>query len=216
MGFANTINNHSDMIRAEAALNQIQGLVHFTPACNVPQILEHGLLSRIELANRNLTATFTDSLRLDRQLNATSLSISFPNYRMFFNKRKHLKDLDWAVIIIDPSILWEQYCDFYTVNAASADHRILAGSLNSAEALRNMFKRSVNSNPKLPLNFTTNPQAEVMTHAPVDPAHFHSVLFENPYVLQKTRLQVPVRCHSVPFMVKDALFQPRLDYNNWR
>ena len=208
MSHANHTNYNSEMIRAEAATNHIGCLVHFTPAANVAQILEHGLLSRHELEKRNLLATYTDAYRLDGQMHGTSLSISFPNYKMFYAKRCRMP-MDWAVIVIDPSVLWGLPCNFYAGNAAARMQRDNACDRTTASALASMFTRYSNTDQTLPFQYTTDPQAEVMTFAPVDSSLFHAVLFENQNALLKTKLVTSQRTASTPMMVNRAVFTKR-------
>ncbi|TGQ28515.1 DUF4433 domain-containing protein [Mesorhizobium sp. M00.F.Ca.ET.216.01.1.1] len=65
-----------ERIRHEAVRRGIPYLVHFTQAWNLPSIVTHGLLSRTELAERNLNVFLSDRSRLDEKDEAISVSIS--------------------------------------------------------------------------------------------------------------------------------------------
>lgn len=98
----------------------IEALVHFTHIANLSSILQYGLLGRAQLESISWVEPpkYNDIYRLDGQREAICLSISFPNYKMFykygFNNRS-----DWVVLLLKPSILWELDCKFYQENAAS-------------------------------------------------------------------------------------------------
>lgn len=76
----------------------IEVLVHFTHIANLNSILQHGLLGRAQLESMSWLEPpkYNDTYRLDGQREAICLSISFPNYKMFykysFNNRS-----DWVV-----------------------------------------------------------------------------------------------------------------------
>lgn len=98
-------------------------LIHFTKLHNVASILREGLLPRDELEVRHFhPATFNDLHRWDNFKNAVCLSISFPNYQMFYSHRWRGDDA-WAVIELNAAILWEIPCAFCIDNAASTNMR---------------------------------------------------------------------------------------------
>jgi hypothetical protein len=104
---------------------QIKQLVHFTHIQNLSTILQHGLLSIDGLAKTpTIQYRRNDAKRLDGQLNAISLSISFPNYRMFYIYQCNIPQ-DWVVISLKPDILWELDCAFCSENAASNNVRFI-------------------------------------------------------------------------------------------
>lgn len=167
----------------------IETLVHFTHIRNLYSILQHGLLGRSQLESMSWIEPpqYNDNYRLDGQREAICLSISFPNYKMFykysFNNRS-----DWVVLLLKPSILWELDCKFYRENAASnnAKENIIEKrnqARKQPEALKNMFSDYSNIKREIleiPNNFTTHPQAEVLVFNQIstqyiDVVHFHSL-----------------------------------------
>jgi len=121
--FKNLTENMNE-IEGIAKQRNIRWLVHFTRVENLESILKNGLIPRNnfeELDNEPLT---NDKIRLDGYLNATSLSIEFPNYRMFWKCRCDAKEKDsiphetWVVLGIKTSVLWEKDCAFCLTNAA--------------------------------------------------------------------------------------------------
>lgn len=109
-----------EQIRFNAESRQISLLVHFTQAANLPDIMQHGLVSVTEAANRRLTPEVNDVLRLDGHRDGVSLSIAFPNYRMFYRYRMVNPRTQWVVLGIEPSILWRNDCAYCCHNAADA------------------------------------------------------------------------------------------------
>ncbi len=167
----------------------IEVLVHFTHIANLNSILQHGLIGRSQLESMSWVEPpkYNDIHRLDGQREAICLSISFPNYKMFykysFNNRS-----DWVVLLLKPSILWEQDCKFYQENAASnnAKENIAQRTTQAKkqpEALIQMFsdyERVKRETLDIPNNFTTHPQAEVLVFNQIstqyiDVVHFHSL-----------------------------------------
>ncbi len=96
----------------------IKHLMHFTRVENLPGIRERGLWSRATLGNDG--CVWNDDWRRDKRPHAICLSVSYPNYKMFYDYRLR-KGGGWAVLLLDPCLLWERDCGFVEVNAASSD-----------------------------------------------------------------------------------------------
>lgn len=109
-------------IREEVEARGITHLVHFTPFSNLRGIVEHGLRSRVDLEAAELPFLGTDALRLDDRLEATSLSVTDLNRSMLLNKQRRWNGA-WAILHIDPSVLWTVECEFCFRNAASSEMR---------------------------------------------------------------------------------------------
>ena len=68
----------------------IQSLYHFTQADNLENILKYGILTRKELNEQSIAYFQCDNDRAEGHLDSVSLSISHPNYKMFYLQRnKH-------------------------------------------------------------------------------------------------------------------------------
>jgi hypothetical protein len=158
---------------------RIPHLVHFTRCENLPGILEHGLMSVQACRQRDLSAMRNDPHRYDVQPDGTSLSITFPNYRMFWKYRQITPDADWAVLLIDPSVLWMKDCAFYPHNAADARMiRQPRTAMKSARALSDMFATQEEREPWLRSYDPTDPQAEVMVYQTIEPGLIETIAFE--------------------------------------
>jgi hypothetical protein len=170
---------YRDKIREIAAHRGIDCLFHFTPAPNVPGIIEHGLLCRTHLSTVGLSAYTSIDHRLDGEDQAISVSISAINHKMFQAKRTASGRADWIVIILCASILWTHECRFYPRNAARRemlDHR---GFLGGPWAFSEMFSQT--SSPRgftgvsyrmdtgIPDALTTYSDAEIQVLEPISP-----------------------------------------------
>lgn len=106
---------------------------------NLDTILQHGVLSRERLNALGIPFEQNDDMRLDNCLNASCLSISFPNYGLFYKQRRQY-DTVWVVIVLEPNILWEKDCLFCPDNAASTDVSSLSREdRRGIEAFRLLF-----------------------------------------------------------------------------
>ncbi|NEY88671.1 DarT ssDNA thymidine ADP-ribosyltransferase family protein [Tabrizicola oligotrophica] len=159
---------------------RIPHLVHFTRCENLLGILQHGLMSMTACEKKGLLPTRNDTNRFDAQTDGTSLSVTFPNYRMFWKYRQIMPDADWAILLISPRVLWEKDCAFYSHNAADARMiRLPREQMKSVQALRDMFAageggRDAWLRPYDP----TDPQAEVMVYETIEPDLVEAIAFE--------------------------------------
>lgn len=197
-------------ISARADARKIPYLLHFTPIANVESILEHGLKSRNALANRKYI--FTDGYRSDGWLDWISLSVSFPNYKMFYAKKNSLNDVDgWAILIIKRDALWELDCKFILTNAASFEIRMFRDDKwSSVEAFEDMFNYAEHRNG-IPDYFTTDPQAEVMIRNEVPKNYIGMIAVERQADLKRLGSLEGVRVETIP-----ELFKWRSDFEHWR
>lgn len=170
-------------------------LVHFTRLCNLNRILSEGLKSRKNLEQEGREYLFSDNMRFDRHSDAICLSISFPNYKMFYSLREANSQDRWAVILIQPKLLWEKDCAFFKTNAASNDCRFLdISSRKSRQAFLELFDEQskvfqdenrmvksveVRSYFNLPANYTTDPQAEVLCFESIETDYIMEICFQS-------------------------------------
>jgi hypothetical protein len=100
-------------------------LIHFTRYENLESILTNGLITRDGLNGFNHTVYVNDSLRLDGHTNSISLSLSFPNHRMFYKYRMGSEAQGWVVLAISPEVLWDYECAFCKHNAFIVELRYI-------------------------------------------------------------------------------------------
>jgi hypothetical protein len=189
----------------------ISKLVHFTPISNLESIFNKGILSRTVLDNDKISYSYSDLHRLDGKLDYISNSISFPNYKMFFSKRKDNLSVKWAVLSIDSSILVDKFdTEFYRMNAASSDLNKCRFDACSNNALEDMFYPGDRVS-NLPVNYTTNPQAEVLVKDSIDVSYIKCIDTES---FNDTACSIARNC-NIQYEDRSNLFGPRKDYTRW-
>lgn len=198
--------------------------VHFTGVENLQSILHRGLLGRSVLEENRLPFLFSDNIRLDGHKEAVCLSISFPNYGMFYKVRQTLSDHHWIVLLIDAKVLWELDCLFCTENAAAATIRGKSlGEKREPDMLKAMFEGGytdkqgtlVRRSAQIPKNYPTHPQAEVLVLDPIPAENILSVHFDNNEVLEtwynnNTWVDPSKLCFDQQY------FLYRVDYQQWQ
>lgn len=196
---------------------KVDYFVHFTDIENIPQILKGGLRP---VSQQHEKGRATDHQRFDNQLEATSLSISFPNYRMFYNKRKSMPNTRFAILFINIDVM-ESILDsnigYYQENAASkvsstssfSDHFGLA-------KLKMLFDDidSVRSRYNTPSFVTTNPQSEILVRETIMPDYIDYICVEDSKT--KADLRNLVGDNPIKIVVDNTCFQSRPDYKEWR
>jgi len=205
-------------IQAFANLKRIECLVHFTHISNLDSILRKGLVPRKYLSEEAPEARTNDQLRLDNHHDGNCLSISFPNYKMLFrysNERRH----EWAIISLKPEILWEYDCAFFKKNAACSSQReIPVERLKENPALELMFEDDdeiTRDRLRIPINYPTNPQAEVIVFGTIAPSAISMINFADEQSCQSW-IQESQHGKASLFATTDRdFFAPRIDYEHW-
>ena len=171
-------------IQAHATTIKVPFLIHFTRATNLPSIMQHGLYPMARIAEIGANPQINDELRLDGHLDGTSLSIGFPNYRMFYKYRQANPTVQWVVLGIDPSVLWLKDCAFCRHNAADA--RISGqelDALRTPSAFTGMFDEiegiTARKEQRLRTYDPTDSQAEVLVFDLIEPKLIGSVMFDS-------------------------------------
>lgn len=174
-------------IEAASTALHIPLLAHFTRARNLASIMERGLCSVAKAWDTGIEPHVNDVLRLDGRPEAISLSIAFPNYKMFYSYRQTSPADDWVVLLIDPAVLWEKNCGFCQRNAA--DHRIRdlpLPDIMNAGAFRGMFDTvegvATRQEQRLMQFDPTDPQAEVLVFQTIEPGFIKGIAFDDHHV----------------------------------
>src|SRR5436190_20996431 len=110
--------NRRNAIRTYCAARRIDTLVHFTRLENLAGILADGILPRATLETASRRVIFNDDIRTDGHKEAACLSVSFPNYKMFYKYRSADQTATWTVLLIQAEVLWELDCAFCWANAS--------------------------------------------------------------------------------------------------
>lgn len=157
-------------------------MLHFTRTTNLLGILQCGLLGRSTLEKNGLPSAYNDSDRLDGHEDAVCLSVEFPNYRMFYKYSKN-NPQDYAVLVLNPSILWELNCAFCRDNAGSNDMRSIPPEIRSnSNSLKSLYwdHETFRDELGIPDSYPTNPQAEILVFDHIasryiDEVHFYTL-----------------------------------------
>jgi hypothetical protein len=208
------------VIKAEVQKRGIQHVLHFTKIENLLSITQNGLIPRANLDTHNIAYRHNDEIRVDRCENASCLSISFPNYKMFYSYRMHDPAQEWVVISLSPRLLWEKDCAFCYSNAASSEiSSIPVSERKRPEAFLKMFddfdSYPKRSELKIQDCHTTNPQAEVLVFEVIEPNYFQGMFFQNQKTIEALQQNMgPL--NKLPFRCGGKAFAPRGDYEYWK
>lgn len=140
----------------------VKFLYHFTKLDNIRSILRNGLLP-VEMLNAfGIDYAGNDDGRFDGQLDTTSISLSFPNWKMFYSLRKQDESCKWAVIELSVNMLDENTFECYSTNAAkgSGEFKVYYGC--------EMFGNSTDEFPE-------DPQAELLVKGRIDPKYITKI-----------------------------------------
>lgn len=188
---------------------EIERYVHFTNVENLDSILREGLLSIVQLRDKNIEYKNNDIDRWDDRLDANSLSITFPNYQMFYRYRHNNSDAKWVVISYDAKKVAKLDCGYFNQNAASKLYMHKKWdeftSLNAFEMLFEGERENLGSFE------TTNPQAEVMVRDVIPIEYIKSIAFDDQTLLEEYKKKYP----HIKMCYDKQYFQPRRDYDRW-
>lgn len=197
-------------IRIMCEDRQIENLIHFTKVENLSGIFNLGLMSKEYMDQIGQSFSFNDHERVDGQLNAISLSISFPNYKMFYKYRMQDRAQRWAVILLSPSVLWEEDCLFSKHNAADSRIRNISDRLGKPSDFESMFLEDDNHiMSELRKCDPIDPQAEVLVFNNIDSRNIIKIIVEREEDIHLIKESINFNC-TTSIIVDERYFQSRM------
>lgn len=201
-------------IKQFARARGITHFVHFTNIENVDSILCYGLLTRSCMDEKQLSYHYNDAYRYDYLLNSISLSVMFPNYKMFYKLRDEQSNTRWAVLFLSAEEVLNYDCVFCKTNAANSEiSTIPVCQRKGLSAFQEMFYERqdiTREELRLPDYYTTDPQAEILVCNNISPNLIQSISVEN-----DTDLDL-INKKSININANKKYFGPRFDYEWWR
>ena len=190
---------------------------HFTRLANLHGILTNGLIGRSKLVSMGVPSEFNDNYRLDGHEESICCSIAHPNYKMFYRLRQESPEIEWVVVALQPSVLWEKDCAFCTTNAASNNVTYIPIQLRKgAPAFIRLFDEVPGKPPRAELGISdscpTDPQAEVLVFGDIEANYIVGAVTQNKPTETTLKAQYP----NFQFLYHRALFSARKDYQHWK
>lgn len=197
----------------------IEELVHFTNATNLPSILDQGLLSREYLDYYFIDYSYNDSYRMDSVKNSVSLSVTSPNYKMFYKLRCANPNTHWAIILLNAIDVLKLDCAFCYTNAANSYiTNIPIDDRKTTRAFESMFMDELFGNKRsdigLELYETTDPQAEILVMETIPVSAIDFIVFDSYRILNQYKPIIEAR--GISCSVDLGYYRPRRDYEYWR
>ena len=201
---------------------KVKHLVHFTPVKNLGSILNDGIIPRALLSSER-DIVITDAYRADRHQECSCFTLSFPNYRMLYPKRKKMP---FAVVLVDIGALMSSNVEsvyFLPTNAACDEVWPRITQYTQLRDAKNMFTecytfkgRSVQRKTlNIPSWYTTNPQAEIMISGVIDTAYIREIHFPNEDVYKSAMINTGNIPSHIKLVVDETLFSKRADSSFW-
>lgn len=197
---------------------QIDWLMHFTQAENLPNIMEYGLMPRSELEFCEIDFSYNDDYRYDKCEDAVCASIEFPNYKMFYPLRCNNPDVDWAVLLLDSQIILDFDCAFCTTNAGNSNmFNMSITQRKGKRAFLKLFEELPNGPSRKELKigdwYPTDPQSEVLVFDTILVQYIKSVFFNSQRIMENYMPYIP---EEISCQVKHKVFSYRKDWEYWR
>jgi hypothetical protein len=205
------------MLQKEVSRRNIRRVVHFTKVQNLPSIFRYGLMPKDFLEEAGVPYSHNDETRADGHTDASCLSICTPNYKIFHTYRAKDDSQKWAVLSFKTDILWEKMCAFSYRNTDSSEISMIPiEDRIEPEAFLGMFNeyeqypnRSILG---IPLNYPTNPQAEILVFDEIELSYLQAVYFSDIDTKNKYR---PIGPNKIIYDVDNDYFDSRLDHKHW-
>jgi hypothetical protein len=202
----------SEGIESILEKRKISSLFHFSKIENLEGISSSGIIPRSQLKESDFR--YTDINRSDGFLNANCISVSFPQYRMFFIKRVQAPEQNWVIFEVSPEALLKKDSAFFERNAASRSvKKTIIDNRKTATAFEKMFDE-ISQLPSrtsrgIPDNYPTDPQAEILVFDSIEKDYIICAHFENKEMLKEHKGKL----NGIKAKVSPSLFDNRVDHD---
>lgn len=210
--------DYKDLIAYKANKRGIDSFIHFTNVMNLPSILQYGILPKKFLNDKLIEYSENDVLRLDGYTDATSISVTSPNYKMFYKYRRQNPSKRWAVLVMDAMCVIPLECAYCYTNAANqVITSIPIKNLMTVEAFDKMFAETNAQYSRKRMNLSenepTDPQAEILVFDEITPKAIKYIFFDD----YNTMVQyIPLLdSKNIVYSCDIGVFMPRHDYSFW-
>ena len=210
--FAIRFNSKLEREAINNALNtrKVHKVFHFTHISNVRNIADLGLIPRkyleLPVVAKSIQPFFSDPLRLDQREHLNSLSVSYPNYKMFYSKTRISGQDDWVLCEFAAHIMADYFSEFCITNLASG-----AQVESGAKGFESIFgQEPVRAKLRLPDCYPTDPQSELLIGSFVDARHVSIYHVRAQSALRK------LESLGLNAKITPELFGPRYDWEYWR
>jgi len=184
---------------------EVKWLYHFTYVDNIVSILKYGILSRNNQERKGVESKYNDPNETGS--NYISVSIEWPNYKMFYKKRIDNPHERFAVVCISIYALTECQYRMYSTNSSKGYGSSLVKNAND------LYYDSPSRKSLLSKKFPTDPQAELRISDMIPKEYIRAVYFETQKDLKDYS---NVNGMNTLFRVASDLFASRKDYEYWR
>lgn len=214
--------NEREKILKVAKDQKVKWFIHFTNAKNIPSIIENGLLSVAELKGQGIKHYNNDDKRMDDIPESISLSVSWPNYQMFYSVRQKDSSNKWVVLRLKAEEVLGLNCAFCYTNAASNSVRsIPLETRKTVDSFTQMFSEREDKKTRKEMGLKsfepTDPQAEILVCEKIPASMIESVHFDDEEVKKGYRTMLRESGIYAWSSQKEFMnyFTPRHDYIFW-
>jgi hypothetical protein len=136
---------------------------------------------------------------------------------MFYQIRRNNPTVEWVVLGLKKSILWEKDCAFCVENAAHARvTRVPIEHRKGVAAFNALFGEIGGAQPRavlrIPDHYPTNPQAEVLVFDEIEPRYIMGALCPS----NQMKEELAARYTDFQFIHSNGAFSYRSDFEHWR
>ncbi|MDD2446050.1 MAG: DarT ssDNA thymidine ADP-ribosyltransferase family protein [Clostridia bacterium] len=180
----------------------LKNIYHFTNIENFISILKNGILSRDLLNKNNISYSHNDNDRIDGKTDCICCSLEYPNsklsYTFVLNKRIAL-----IIFEIDISILYNSVAYCSLSNAAMRN----GSQIKPISEINDLFLGE--RNPALPMNYTTDQQAEILIKDQIPLNYIKKIYINNIQFMTRLEKSLSDNNLNIPIKYDTQIFYPR-------